>query len=102
MKGYGDGLLHEDAKATKLEVLIMLKRAFGTLPNASSSSDFQPLSIDTFTDVPTWAKSEMTEILKSGIVQEASDGLFYPNETINAEQMEAYINDVLALLEMNE
>lgn len=102
MKGYGDGLLHEDAKATKLEALIMLKRAFGTLPNASSSSDFQPLSIDTFTDIPAWAKPEMTEILKSGIVQEASDGLFYPNETINAEQMEAYINDVLALLEMNE
>lgn len=94
IKGYEDGLLHEDMKATKLEVLVMLKRAFGTLPNSSSS-----ISIDAFTDIPEWAKSEMTEVLQSGIVEETSDGLFYPNETINAEQMKIYINQVLELFE---
>ncbi len=94
IKGYEDGLLHEDMKATKLEALVMLKRAFGTLPNSSSS-----ISIDTFTDIPEWAKSEMTEVLQSGIVEETSDGLFYPNETINAEQMKIYINQALELFE---
>ena len=94
IKGYEDGLLHEDMKATKLEALVMLKRAFGTRPNSSSS-----ISIDTFTDIPEWAKSEMTEVLQSGIVEETSDGLFYPNETINAEQMEIYINQALELFE---
>ena len=94
IKGYEDGLLHEDMKATKLEALVMLKRAFGTLPNSSSS-----ISIDAFTDIPEWAKSEMTEVLQSGIVEGTSDGLFYPNETINAEQMEMYINQVLELFE---
>ena len=101
IKGYEDGSLHEDMKATKLESLIMLKRAFGTLPQPASNSTLQPVSIDTFTDIPAWAKPEMTDILQSGIVQETSDGLFYPNETINTEQMEMYINRVLELLETN-
>lgn len=101
IKGYEDGLLHEDMKATKLEALIMLKRAFGTLPKLSSSSDIQPLSINRFTDIPAWAKSEMIDVLQSGIVKETSDGLFYPNETIDAAQMEMYINDALVLFETN-
>lgn len=41
----------------------------------------------------------MTEVLQSGIVEETSDGLFYPNETINAEQMKIYINQALELFE---
>ena len=101
IKGYEDGSLHEDMKATKLESLIMLKRAFGTLPQPASNSALQPVSIDTFTDIPAWAKSEMTDILQSGIVQETAEGLFYPNETINTEQMEMYINRALELLETN-
>lgn len=99
MKGYEDGSLHEDMKATKLEALIMLNRAFGTLPESSSSSD--SLSVDAFTDIPVWAKPEMEDVLQSGIVDETADGLFYPNETINAEQMEMYINQVLELYETN-
>lgn len=98
MKGYEDGLLHEDMKATKLEALIMLNRAFGTLPESSTSG---VLSVDTFTDIPEWAKPEMEKILQSGIVQESSAGLFDPNETINAEQMEMYINRALELFETN-
>lgn len=99
IKGYEDGSLHEDMKVTKLEALIMLKRAFGTLPQPTSNSTLQPVSIDAFTDIPAWAKPNMTDILQSGIVQETSDGLFYPNEAINAEQMEIYINRVLELFE---
>lgn len=98
MKGYEDGLLHEDMKTTKLEALIMLNRAFGTLPESSTSG---VLSVDTFTDIPEWAKPEMEKILQSGIVQESSAGLFDPNETINAEQMEMYINRALELFETN-
>lgn len=98
MKGYEDGLLHEDMKATKLEALIMLNRAFGTLPESSTSG---VLSVDTFTDIPEWAKPEMEKILQSGIVQESSAGLFDPNETINTEQMEMYINRALELFETN-
>ena len=99
MKGYDDGSLHEDMEATKLEALIMLNRAFGTLPESSNSSD--SLSVDAFTDIPVWAKPEMEDVLQSGIVDETADGLFYPNETINAEQMEMYINQVLELYETN-
>ena len=102
IKGYEDGLLHEDMEVTKIEALIMLKRAFGTLPNPSSNSSFQPLSIDVFTDIPEWAKTEMTDILQSGIVEETSNGLFYPNETIYTEQMETYINRVFELFETSE
>lgn len=100
IKGYDDGTLHEDMKATKLEALIMLNRAFGTLPESSNSS--YTLSVDDFTDIPIWAKSEMEDVLQSGIVEETANGLFYPNETIDAEQMEMYINQVLELFEGNK
>lgn len=95
MKGYEDGSLHEDMKATKLEALIMLNRAFGTLPESSDST----LSMDDFTDIPAWAEPEMTVILQSGIVQESDEKLFDPNETISAGQMEMYIDHALELME---
>lgn len=100
IKGYDDGTLHEDMKATKLEALIMLNRAFGTLPESSNSS--HTLSVDDFTDIPVWAKSEMEDVLQSGIVEATANGLFHPNETIDAEQMEMYINQVLELFEGNK
>ena len=100
IKGYDDGTLHEDIKATKLEALIMLNRAFGTLPESSNSS--HTLSVDDFTDIPVWAKSEMEDVLQSGIVEATANGLFHPNETIDAEQMEMYINQVLDLFEGNK
>lgn len=100
IKGYDDGTLHEDMKATKLEALIMLNRAFGTLPESSNSS--HTLSVDDFTDIPVWAKSEMKDVLQSGIVEATANGLFHPNETIDAEQMEMYINQVLELFEGNK
>lgn len=100
IKGYDDGTLHEDMKATKLEALIMLNRAFGTLPESSNSS--HTLSVDDFTDIPVWAKSEMKDVLQSGIVEATANGLFHPNETIDAEQMEMYINQVLDLFEGNK
>lgn len=100
IKGYDDGTLHEDMKVTKLEALIMLNRAFGTLPESSNSS--HALSVDDFTDIPVWAKSEMEDVLQSGIVEATANGLFHPNETIDAEQMEMYINQVLELFEGNK
>lgn len=100
IKGYDDGTLHEDMKATKLEALIMLNRAFGTLPESSNSS--HTLSVDDFTDIPVWAKSEMEDVLQFGIVEATANGLFHPNETIDAEQMEMYINQVLELFEGNK
>lgn len=100
IKGYDDGTLREDMKATKLEALIMLNRAFGTLPESSNSS--HTLSVDDFTDIPVWAKSEMEDVLQSGIVEATANGLFHPNETIDAEQMEMYINQVLELFEGNK
>ena len=100
IKGYDDGTLHEDMKATKLEALIMLNRAFGTLPESSNSS--HTLSVDDFTDIPVWAKSEMEDVLQSGIVEATANDLFHPNETIDAEQMEMYINQVLELFEGNK
>ncbi len=94
MKGYEDGLLYEDAEVTKTEALVMLNRAFGTLPE---TSDSQILSVEAFADMPTWAKPEMTEILKSGIVEE----VFSSDEILYAEQMEMYIERAVKLFETN-
>ncbi len=102
IKGYEDGLLHEDMKVTKIEALIMLKRAFEPLPEYSMDSDFQPLSVDMFTDIPTWATTEITDVLQSGIVEKTSESLFYPNEHMYLEEMEIYINRMIELFETNE
>lgn len=92
IKGYDDGLLHEDKPVTKLEALIMLSRAFGDIPQGEYES-----ATEKFTNIPDWAKTELEEVFKSGIIDADDKGMFNTYEYVTAEEMESFINNVIAV-----
>ncbi len=92
IKGYDDGLLHEDKLVTKLEALIMLNRAFGDIPQGEYES-----ATEKFTNIPDWAKTELEEVFKSGIIDADDKGMLNTYEYVTAEEMESFINNVIAV-----
>ena len=92
IKGYDDGLLHEDKLVTKLEALIMLNRAFGDIPQG----EYETVTNE-FTNIPDWAKTELEEVFKSGIIDTDDKGMFNTDEYVTAEEMESFINNVIAV-----
>ena len=68
IKGYGgDGELHEDWNVTRAEALVMLSRAFGTLPGLTGHNARAALKSGDFTDIPDWARQELLPVLDAGI-----------------------------------
>ena len=68
IKGYEDGLLHEERSVTRAEALVMLKRAFGTLPAPKGHNERTSLKAENFNDIPLWAENELQNVFNSGIV----------------------------------
>lgn len=78
IKGYGgDGELHEDWNINRAEALVMLSRAFGTLPALTGHNARVALKNGDFTDIPDWAKPELTPVLDAGIAAGTADGIFF-------------------------
>ncbi len=101
IKGYEDGLLHEERNVTRAEALIMLKRAFGTLPVPTGHNKRVALSSEDFTDIPQWAQSELESVFDSGIAAGTAKGIFTPDANVTKEQMELFIKRVYALYGTN-
>lgn len=102
IKGYGDGLLHENQTVTRAEALVMLQRAFGALPVPKGQNAKLAFPADTFTDVPDWAKTELAPVFKAGIVAGTAPGTFSPDEAVTMKQMRLFIHRVFALFGANE
>lgn len=102
IKGYDDGELHEEQSVTRAEALVMLKRAFGELPQPTGHNARVALPQGSFTDIPDWAKTELENVLDAGIVAGTSQGIFSPNDNVTKEQMELFIQRVYALYGTNE
>ena len=103
IKGYGgDGELHEDWNINRAEALVMLRRAFGELPELTGHNARVSLKSDSFTDIPDWAKPEITPVLDAGIAAGTDDGIFSPYDDVTKEQMELFIKRVYALFGTNE
>lgn len=101
IKGYEDGELHEERPVTRAEALVMLKRAFGTLPESVGHNKRVGYTAENFNDIPDWAKSELKNVFDSGIVAGTGDGIFSPNENVTKEQMQLFISRVFALFGTN-
>lgn len=101
IKGYEDGLLHEERNVTRAEALVMLGRAFGDLPVPTGHNKRIALSYDYFTDLPTWAEGELKNVFNSGIVAGTSKGIFSPDAFVTREQMQLFINRVYSLYGTN-
>ena len=101
IKGYEDGLLHEERNVTRAEALVMLKRAFGLLPVPTGHNKRVALSSEDFTDIPQWAKEELKSVFDSGIAAGTAKGIFNPNANVTKEQMELFIGRVYSLYGTN-
>lgn len=103
IKGYGDdGGLHENLNINRAEALVMLSRAFGTLPELTGHNARVALKSGDFSDIPDWAKSELTPVLDAGISTGTADGIFSPYEYVTKEQMNLFIKRTYALFASNE
>ncbi len=101
IKGYEDGQLHEDWNVTRAEALVMLKRAFGTIPEPKGHNKRVALTSGDFTDIPQWAEEELKNVFDSGIVAGTSEGNFTPDANITEEQMQLFIDRVYSLFGTN-
>ena len=57
MKGYEDGTLREDSPVSRVEALVMLRRAFGSFPQLQGNNLRLAIPKQEFTDIPDWAKA---------------------------------------------
>lgn len=101
MKGYEDGLLHEERSVTRAEALVMLSRAFGDLPELTGHNERVALTAENFTDIPSWAQTELEEVFDRGIVAGTSKGKFSPDSNVTKKQMELFIERTYALYGTN-
>ena len=90
IKGYEDGELHEDWNVTRAEALVMLKRAFGKMPELNEYTKRIAIPKEDFTDIPKWAETELADVFDAGIVAGTSEGVFSPDENVTDTQMDLF------------
>ncbi len=97
IKGYGDGDLGLSDPVTRAQALVMLRRAFGVLPELAGDNARAAFPAETFTDVPAWATEELNDVLAAGIVAGTGDGVFSPDEPMTAQSFDTLLRRVYAL-----
>lgn len=97
MQGDPDGNLRESDPVTRAEALVMLGRAFGTLPKPAGDSARKAYPASNFTDVPDWAQTELQNVFNAGIVAGTSATTFSPEENVTMNQLDLFIRRVYAL-----
>ncbi len=97
MHGDSSGNLNEDKLVTKLEVFIMMNRAFGEYP----ANKIMNISNAEYADIPEWAESDMEQSLAVGIA-DSSDGInFGSDEKVTKTDLEKYLKRVYAVFGTN-
>ena len=102
IQGYEDGGLYEGKTVTRAEALVMLKRAFGELPEPVGHNKRVAILTEEFTDIPEWAETELSEVFNAGIAAGTGEGVFSPDELVTKRQMELFIERVYSLFGTNE
>lgn len=97
LKGDENGDLNLDRTVTRAEALVMLSRAFGTLPTPVGDSARWAYPASNFTDVPAWAAAELENVFNAGIVAGTSATTFSPDDPVTDQQLDLLIRRVYAL-----
>ena len=92
IKGYEDGELHEEETVTRAQALVMLKRAFGRFPVLTGNNLRIAIPKESFTDIPDWAETELSDVFDAGIAAGTGNGKFSPDDPVTTEQMKTFIN----------
>ena len=87
----------EDETATRAEVLVMLARAFGELPEPVGDSARWAADLSGMTDIPGWAKTELGDMLSAGLVTGNAEGLLAPGESVSRAELDTLLARIYAL-----
>lgn len=97
LKGDGTGALNEDRAVTRGEVLVMLSRAFGEMPELTGDNARNAFPAQDFTDLPAWGGAELQNLLDAGIVSGSGDTTLSPSDPVTADELDTLIRRIYAL-----
>lgn len=97
LQGRPGGVLDEEEPVTRVEALVMLSRAFGTLPELKGANALTAFSSPDFTDVPAWAEEELEPLFNAGIVTGTASGSLSPDSPMTRSDLELLLKRVYSL-----
>lgn len=100
----GDGSERSDTvqkPVTKAEALVMLRRAFGTLPKLKGDLERTAPKSGTYTDLPAWAKDDIEQLSRAGVLSEAAGGELGAGELITDEYADVMLKRMYRLYGSN-
>ncbi len=89
--------LRENEPAKKVEALVMLSRAFGELPEPVGNDLRSGTFGVKYTDVPTWAKKDIDNLTKAGVLTGNPDGKLGKNDPITIDEFQNLIARIWTL-----
>lgn len=96
LRGDGTGELHLDRPVTRAEALVMLERAFGGFGAPEGANARMAFPAQTYTDVPAWAREEISGVLTAGFVTGTEEGLLSPEGSVTGEELDTLIRRAYA------
>lgn len=82
----GDGSSDTSERfVTKVEALVMLRRAFGNLPTLNGDLARTAPESGTYTDVPVWAQEDISKLSQAGVLSEEPGGELGAGDYITQE-----------------
>ena len=91
------GPIGEQAALTRINALVMLRRAFGELPAPEGDSARMAAGI-ALTDLPDWAREAIGDVLAAGIAVGDSSGQLVPDAPVTRDELTTLIRRVYAYL----
>ena len=104
IRGDEDGQLRYEDEVTRIEALVMLRRAFGEFPALSTNRLYKNLA-DTdvsFSDIPDWAKEDIDYLTAAGLLVNTEDGMLHAGDYITKDEAETLFRRVRMLFGSNE
>lgn len=94
LKGY-EGT--ENQKVSRIQALVMISRAFGTLPEPKGNNARLSDPDAGYSDIPEDAKSDVENLLKGGVLTSTEDGKLNPEEEMGNTELEHIVRRIYAL-----
>lgn len=91
------GPMEEQAALTRINALLMLRRAFGALPAPEGDSARMAAGI-AFDDLPAWAEEAIGDVLAAGIAVGDGSGQLFPDAPVTRDELNSLIRRVYAYL----
>ncbi|MDC7286830.1 M13 family metallopeptidase [Blautia schinkii] len=88
----------EDANATKIQAMVMISRAFGTLPEPKGSNALLAPDAVNLDQVPEWARADLDNLNQGGVL---TDSDLESSDTVSLSQVETVVRRIWSLFGTN-